>query len=497
MITPDFESFEKKSTQGNLVPVYREILADLETPVSVYRKFSQLSNSFLLESVENGEQLGRYSFLGAEPFLSFEARGTEQKLTTDLPELNFKTQASPMDTLRDIMNHFNPVKDANLPPFSGGAVGMMSYDAVRYFENIPDNNPNDLDVPDLYFLVADSIVAFDHVKRRMILIVNALINGDAKASYDKAVKKLDRLYEIVTGPDPEIKEQEFSTSTFDPQSNMTQEAFHEMIEKGKEYIYEGDIFQVVLSQRFSTDLTCAPFDIYRALRAVNPSPYMFYMDCKSNGDGGFQLAGSSPEILVRCKDRVVELRPIAGTRPRGKSPEEDLALEKELLADEKEIAEHVMLVDLGRNDVGRVSKYNTVRVTDLQFIERYSHVMHIVSNVVGELQDDKDAFDVLAASFPAGTLSGAPKIRAMEIIDELETSRRGPYGGSVVYIDFSGNMDSCIIIRTAFIKDGKVHVQAGGGVVADSTGEGERQESISKSMGVRRAVEWATQGLDQ
>lgn len=495
MITPNLETFKAKSQQGNLVAVTREILADLETPVSVFRKFSPFKHRFLLESVENGEHLGRYSFIGAKPFLVFQAKGTSQLIETEHPELQFEAQSSPVQTLRNIMAHFKPVTDPALPPFSGGAVGLMGYDSVRHFEAIPDSNPDDLEIPELFFMIADSLVAFDHVKHRMLLIVNALVDAsNPEASYQKAVSKLDELYKIVCGKDPEApatQSKAASNVPFSPTSNIGQQKFEAAIERAKEYIGIGDIFQVVLSQRLTMPLACEPFDIYRALRAINPSPYMFYLDC-----GAFQLAGSSPEILVRCRNNKVELRPIAGTRPRGETPEHDKALEVELLADEKEIAEHIMLVDLGRNDVGRVSKFNTVRVTDLKVIERYSHVMHIVSNVVGELEEGKDAFDVLAASFPAGTLSGAPKIRAMEIIDELETTRRGSYGGAVVYIDFSGNMDSCIVIRTALIKDNQVHVQAGGGIVADSVPATEWQESMNKARGVLRAVEWANKGLE-
>ncbi|MGF1573396.1 MAG: anthranilate synthase component I [Sumerlaeia bacterium] len=494
MITPNLDEFKTKAQQGNLVAVTREILADLETPVSVFRKFQHCKYRFFLESVENGEQLGRYSFIGANPFLIFTAKADSQLIQTEHPELRFETQDSPIDTLRTIMGHFKSVSDPRLPPFSGGAVGLLGYDCVRHFEAIPNANPDDLDIPEIFFMIADSLVVFDHVKHRILLIVNALVGAESpESSYHKAVEKLETLYNTVMGADPEFPAAKTAASNepFSPKSNIGQEKFEAAVERAKEYINIGDIFQVVLSQRLTMPLDCEPFDIYRALRAINPSPYMFYLDC-----GEFQLAGSSPEILVRCRNQKVELRPIAGTRPRGDTPDQDKALERELLADEKEIAEHIMLVDLGRNDVGRVAKFGSVRVTDLKVIERYSHVMHIVSNVVGDLEEGKDAFDVLAASFPAGTLSGAPKIRAMEIIDELETTRRGAYGGSVVYIDFSGNMDSCIVIRTALIKGGEVHVQAGGGIVADSVPAMEWQESMNKAQGVLRAVEWAHKGLE-
>jgi anthranilate synthase component 1 len=500
MITPSYAEFERLSKKGNLIALKREILADLETPVSVFRKFPESGSRFLLESVENGEQLGRFSFIGANPFLSFKADGGVQTITTEHEELRVPLAENPMDTFRALMAQFQPVQDSSLPPFSGGAVGLMSYDSVRFFEAIPNSNEDDLGIPELYFLIADSLVAFDHVKRRMLLIVNAWVRkgGDLRRTYDQAVKKLNRLHETVCGRDPERPDPTASkiqlklkTDVQVVTSNIGEERFLEAAAKAKEYIGIGDIFQVVLSQRLTTELQCDPFDLYRALRAVNPSPYMFFLDCED-----FKLAGSSPEILVRSRHGKVELRPIAGTRPRGATPEEDVELEKDLLADEKEVAEHIMLVDLGRNDVGRVAQYGSVKVTDLQVIERYSHVMHIVSNVEGKLAENKDAFDVLAASFPAGTLTGAPKIRAMEIIDELEPTRRGSYGGSVVYIDFSGNMDSCIVIRTALIKDGLVHVQAGAGIVADSVPEKEWEETLNKARGVLRAVEWANSGLE-
>lgn len=493
MNTPSFEEFCRRAAHGNLVPISREILADLETPVSVFRKLNSSRFAFLLESVENGDQLGRYSFLGADPFLIFKARGREQEVVFQNEERDFRTEDSPLETLRHLMNHYIPVPDPDLPPFTGGAVGFLSYEVVRYFESIPDGNPDDLNLPDCLFMVADSLVAFDHVKRRMILIVNAHVEEDLRRSYDRAVYKLDKLHERVVAPSIPPK----PTESDDPvelvtQSTFTKDAFEAAVDRAKEYIRAGDIFQVVLSQRLQTEIRCAPFDVYRALRAVNPSPYMFYLSC-----GDLKLAGSSPEILVRCDHNRVNVRPIAGTRKRGATIAEDKALEADLLADEKELAEHVMLVDLGRNDVGRVSKYGTVRVTDFKIIERYSHVMHIVSNVEGELSADKDAFDVLAACFPAGTVSGAPKIRAMEIIDELEPVRRGPYAGAVVYFGFNGTMDSCITIRTAVIKGQTVYVQAGAGIVADSVPATEHEETLNKARGLLRALEMANRGLDQ
>lgn len=492
MIKPSFEEFRQLAGQGNLVPVYREIMADLETPVSVYRKLKESAYGFLLESVENGEQVGRYSFIGADPFLLFRARGLDQDITFLSDRRDFDKHASPMETLRAIMNHYKPVENPDLPPFTGGAVGYMSYDSVRYFETIPDKNPDDLNLPDALFMVADSVVAFDHVKHRMLLIVNAHVGDDLQASYDQAHAKLDRLHTRVTAPAPAMTPPSPNAGdSLEPTSNVTREEFEASVLKCKEYIAAGDIFQVVISQRLVTDLKCDPFDIYRAVRAINPSPYMFYLSM-----GELVLAGSSPEILVKCADGQVTVRPIAGTRKRGATAAEDKALEEDLLADKKELAEHIMLVDLGRNDVGRVSKYGTVRVTDFQVIERYSHVMHIVSNVEGGLEKGKDAVDVLGACFPAGTLTGAPKIRAMEIIDEVENTRRGPYGGSAVYFGFNGKMDSCITIRTAVITGDRVYVQAGAGIVADSVPANEYEETLNKARGMLRAIEWANNGLE-
>ena len=493
MIRPSLEEFQQRARRGNLVPVTREILADLETPVSVFRKLADSPHAFLLESVENGEHVGRYSFLGADPLAILKARGSHQEIVHQSDERDFETRDSPLETLRHVMNHYRAVEDPELPPFVGGAVGYMAYDAVRYFEEIPDENPDPLGLPDCLVMLADSLVAFDHVKRRMILVVNALVESEADAprAYERALHRLDKLHARVTAPDPPPAAPVAPAADPEVTSNFTKEGFEQAVRDAKEHIAAGDIFQVVLSQRFSTELGCDPLDVYRALRAVNPSPYMFYLQF-----GSLRIAGSSPEILARAERGLATVRPIAGTRPRGKDPAHDRALEKELLADAKEVAEHVMLVDLGRNDLGRVCKHGTVKVGDFMVIERYSHVMHIVSNVEGQLRDDADAFDVLAATFPAGTLSGAPKIRAMQIIDKLEPTRRGPYGGAVVYFGFGGAMDSCITIRTAIIKDGIAHVQAGAGIVADSVPESEYEETRNKARGMLRAIEWARRGLD-
>ncbi len=532
MLNPSFEDFKALAARGNVVPVYRELLADMETPVSVFRKLDAASDhAFLLESVEHGEQLGRYSFLGSDPAVIFRVQGDKQEIIAPESSEPFAVKATPIDTLRALLARYRPVTDPKLPPFFGGAVGYMSYDTVRYYERIPDRLPDDLQLPDCLIMIAESLIVFDHVKHRMILVVNARLDKgrDLRDVYQDALVRLEVMRSRIRRPLPappssdHVQTEAGSKAAFEAnarrimernlrsgienrdsvdgfrmlssltvKSNFEKEEFLGAVRKAKEYIAAGDIFQVVLSQRFSTEIGCAPFDVYRALRAVNPSPYMFYLKCGPE----FQLAGSSPEILSKLQDGKVTVRPIAGTRRRGIDAAEDVALEKDLLADEKERAEHVMLVDLGRNDVGRVSRYGSVKVNDFMVIERYSHVMHIVSNVEGEIAKDRDALDVLAATFPAGTLSGAPKIRAMEIIDELEKNRRGPYGGSVVYMAFDGAMDSCITIRTAVIKGNKVFVQAGAGIVADSDPEREYHECVNKAKGMLTAVQMADEGLD-
>ncbi len=515
MQTPDFAQFKRLAKPGTVVPVCRELLADMETPVSVFRKLDEASpHAFMLDSVEGGENIGRYTFLGADPHVILKAWGTRQELVSDDPAL--QPAETPADTLRMLLGRYRPVDIPGLPPLAGGIVGYLSYDAVRYFERIPDENPDHLGLPDCFVMLAENIVAFDHVRHRMVLVSVARVDGEEPLEkvYDRATKRLDGLRDLVLGPvprersnnahgsRPEANEGDFhpvDAGTFAPievpvEANCPRDVYLRGVERAKEYITAGDIFQVVLSQRFRTPLVCHPFDIYRALRAINPSPYMFYLKCGKD----FQLAGSSPEILSRLDNRTgkVTVRPIAGTRPRGATPEEDEALEQDLLADEKERAEHVMLVDLGRNDVGRVCQFGSVHVNDFMTIERYSHVMHIVSNVEGDIVEGFDGLDVLGATFPAGTLSGAPKIRAMEIIDELEVSRRGPYGGAVVYLSFNGTMDSCITIRTAVITGGHVYIQSGGGIVADSVPENEYMECVNKAKGLLRAVEMAGTGLE-
>lgn len=498
-IQPDFQTFEQRCRQGNLISVWTEILADMETPVSVFRKLADGEYAFLLESVEQGDRMGRYSFIGFNPEVLIRSRGEEVIISYfGVDEQISPDPERPLEFLRKFMQRYTPAPDPDLPPFIGGGVGYMAYDMVRAFEKLPDGNPDPLCLPDSYFMIADTLAIFDHVRRRMILLANAHVTGSPAVAYGTAVHKIELMLERLRTARPNQKASPLHPTALNVgremagmESNFTQAEFEAGVEQVKEYIRAGDAFQVVISQRFSKPYFGDPFNIYRALRAINPSPYMFYLKF-----GDLQLAGSSPEILVRVnKDKVV-VRPIAGTRPRGGDLAEDKRMEQELLADPKECAEHIMLVDLGRNDVGRVAAPGTVGVQDLMTVERYSHVMHIVTNVTGTLEAGKDAFDALEATFPAGTVSGAPKIRAMEIIDEVENVRRGPYAGAVGYISFDGNLDTCITIRTCVIKDRRVYVQAGAGIVADSVPASEYHETCNKAMAVLKAVELAESGLD-
>ncbi|NUP89363.1 MAG: anthranilate synthase component I [Candidatus Sumerlaeia bacterium] len=490
-VEPPREEFRARASRGNLIPVHREILADLETPVSAFRKIADSANAFLLESVEHGERQGRFSFLGCDPALLVRLQGERAEVINAAGEVvETPPDADPLDALRRVMARYRPVDDPALPPFYGGAVGFLSYDAVRRFERLPDKNPDELGVPEMLFALTDTVMIFDHFRHRLRLVVNAHVDGgDADGAYDRALAQIEAMERRLSAPSPPASSSPASPGAAGEMRiapNMTRAQFEAAVERCKEYILAGDAFQIVPSQRFTADLDCDPFNIYRALRTVNPSPYMFYLQF-----GDLKIAGSSPEILVRVENGEVTIRPIAGTRPRGTTHDEDLALEKDLLSDPKECAEHLMLVDLGRNDVGRVAQPGTVRVEDLFTIERYSHVMHIVSNVRGRLAPGRDAFDALRAGFPAGTLSGAPKIRAMEIIDEVETVRRGLYGGAVGYVSYDGNLDSCIVIRTAVMKDGQIHFQAGAGIVADSVPATEYMETISKAKAGFRAFAMA------
>ena len=508
MFHPSLEEFKKLTKQGNLIPVYKEILADMETPVSAFYKIAGGERySYLLESVEGGERLGRYSFISSGPSLVFKSKGKKVKWETMEGAGEEKETDDPLGELRKLMKKYKPVKLKGLPRFWGGAVGYISYDMVRFFERIPDKNPDDLKMDDAVLVVTDTILIFDHVNHKIKVVSCAYVENDKSGPemsqiYDQACHKVEALIQkLKVSVDKEKITPSFEIPTEEMQkksvfmskvkSNFTEDGFKEAVQRAKEYIKAGDIIQAVISQRFEIDINVEPFDIYRSLRMVNPSSYMFYLDFE-----GMKMVGSSPEILVRLEDGLIENRPIAGTRPRGETEEKDEKLALELLADPKERAEHIMLVDLGRNDVGRVAEYGTVHVPELMVIEKYSHVQHIVSDVKGKLLPGKDSFDVLRACFPAGTVSGAPKIRAMEIIDELETTRRGPYAGCVGYFSFSGNLDTCITIRTIVIKNGRAYVQAGAGIVADSKPQKEYVETLNKARAMIKAIEMAEEGLE-
>lgn len=491
MIFPSFELFRDKLKEGNLIPVWDEVLADYDTPVSSFRKIESGDYSFLLESVEGGEKWGRYSFIGTEPSVIFRSKGKSIEIIEK--GRTRKMEGDPLNALRELISRYDPVRLEGLPRFHGGAVGYFSYDIVRFIENLPDLSSDELALWDSFYIITDTVLVFDNVNHKIKIIANAYVpdKKQAEVRYMEAVRKIESIKKklrsnLRESPSAEQKGQQDLGLV----SNFKKNDFKEAVERTKEYIRAGDIIQAVISQRWKADLTVDPFDLYRALRVLNPSPYMFYLKL-----GDQILAGSSPEVMVRVEGDRVESRPIAGTRHRGESEEEDRKLEKELLSDPKERAEHIMLVDLARNDLGRVASTGTVNVDELMIIERYSHVMHIVSNVIAELQDGKDAIDVIRATFPAGTLSGAPKVRAMEIIEELEPGKRGAYGGAIGYFSFSGNMDSCITIRTFVIKNGKVYIQAGAGIVADSDPETEYEETVNKVKALVKAVEMANKGL--
>lgn len=491
---PSRRAVEQLFQQGDLVPVYRPLLADLETPVSVYMKLTRLGKvAFMLESVEGGEQVGRYSFLGVNPKGVITVRDsivtrTLHGVTTQRPLENGE---DPLDAVESEFMRVKPVHIEGLPRFVGGAVGCLSYDVVRYFERMPDTAIDEVEVPDVAFMLVDTLVIFDHAKHQLLVLANAHNTGDADAAYDDALARIEEIVDALHQPLPIPEPAPGIPADDAPITTVTREEFEVNVERAKEYIAAGDAFQIVLSQRLIRHTQASPLAIYRALRAMNPSPYMFFLQFSDD----FTLIGASPETHVRLEDNIATVRPIAGSRPRGADAQEDRALAEELLADPKERAEHIMLVDLGRNDLGRVCKYGTVQVTDLMFIERYSQIMHIVSNVQGELRGDMTAFALLRATFPAGTLSGAPKVRAMEIIEELEGSRRGVYGGAVGYFSFDGSMDTCITIRAALVRGDQLTVQAGAGLVADSVPTTEYQESLHKARALILAVQRAEQGL--
>jgi anthranilate synthase component 1 len=495
MFQPSLDEFKKKAKKGNLIPVYREILADMETPVSAFRKIDDGRYSFLLESMEGGEKWARYSFLGSRPSVLVRSSGKTVEVIRDGRTERRSFGHDPLEVIKTVLSAYRPVPDPSLPRFFGGAVGFMGYDVVRFFEELPGREKSGLDIPDVFFMVTDTIVVFDNITHMIKVVSNAHVKGKSpEAAYREATRKINALVKkLKQGKSSKFKVQSSSkkSKAHTLTSNFTQAQYEQAVLKAKEYIKAGDIFQVVPSQRFETKISTEPYEIYRALRLINPSPYMYFLRC-----GDTTVVGASPEVMVRLEGGRIDLRPIAGTRRRGATEDEDQALASELLADPKERAEHIMLVDLGRNDVGRVSEPGSVQVSELMVIERYSHVMHIVSNVRGRLSGGKDSYDVIRACFPAGTVSGAPKIRAMEIIDELEPTRRGPYAGAVGYFGFSGNMDTCITIRTLVIKKGVAYIQAGGGVVADSDPAAEYQETVNKAKAMMRAVEMAEKGLD-
>jgi anthranilate synthase component 1 len=490
MYHPSFDAFKAKASQGNLIPVYREIMADLETPVAAFLKLERGDFSFLLESVEGGEKWGRYCFLGGEPSIVFQSKGRRVEIMRD-GQAQVQDGVDPLEALKQLMGEFHPVEVEGLPRFFGGAVGYLSYDMVRFFERLPDQTVDDLNVPDLMFMLTDTIVIFDHMLQKIKVVSNALVDGLPEKAYEQAIAKIEQLIARLRQPIPSQPARQLPSGTLTLTSNFTKEAYERVVERAKEYIRAGDIIQVVPSQRLEAVIDVDPFDIYRTLRTVNPSPYMFYLKFRD-----LRLVGSSPEVNVRLEGSLIELRPLAGTRRRGQHAAEDLEITAELLHDPKERAEHIMLVDLGRNDVGRIAKIGSVKVTELLQVEKYSHVMHLVSHVVGELAEGKDCYDVMRATFPQGTVSGAPKIRAMEIIEELEPTKRGPYAGAVGYFSYSGNMDTCIALRTMTVKGNTAFLQAGGGVVADSVPELEYEETLNKARALLRAVELARQGIE-
>ena len=488
MFYPALDQVKSLADEYNLIPITMEVYADMETPISLFKRFEESKYCFLLESVEGGEKWARYSFIGKNPFMI--VKSVNGLTVVEERSGNTTTKdGNPIEIIKELMNKYKAASLPEMPRFNGGAVGFFGYDLIRYYENLPDMPEDDLNLPECHFMFADEVIVFDHLKQKIHIIANLHVEGNIERSYNSTINKIKDIYKEILAsrwrvadnfkPDFNKKKTEFAFSC-----NISKETFCKNVLKAKEYIRDGDIFQVVLSQRLCVETEQDPFNIYRVLRIINPSPYMYYLKFLD-----YRLVGSSPEMLVRLEDGVVETCPIAGTRKRGSNSQEDEELENDLLADEKEKAEHMMLVDLGRNDVGKVSKFGKVLVKNLMHIEKYSHVMHMVTNVEGEIREDKTQFDALMSIMPAGTLSGAPKVRAMEIIDELETVKRGPYGGAIGYLSFNGNLDSCITIRTMILKDGKAYVQAGAGIVADSDPEKEYEETINKAKALLKALE--------
>ncbi|ACO03582.1 MAG TPA: anthranilate synthase component I [Persephonella sp.] len=486
-----FPEFEKLSEKYNVIPLYKEILFDLDTPLSVFAKLkSEDRFNFLLESVEKGENVGRYSFIGSSLPVYIRTKKNYVEYY-DNGRISYSYTEDPIDELKRFLAKFKPADLPDLPPFWGGLVGYLAYDVIHFYEPVPDEKPDTLNLPDLFFFLSDEIIAFDNVNNSIKIIVSAIIDGDRslREVYDESIRKIEEIEDRLSS---EVKIKRISLKEKKDvdikrwRSNFKKEDFLKAVEKCKFYIKEGDIIQVVISQRFHKKLRTDPINVYRAVRAINPSPYLFYLDFRD-----IKLIGSSPEILVSVKDGKILTKPIAGTRPRGKTAEEDKKLSEELLNDEKERAEHLMLVDLARNDVGKVSKSGTVKVDRFMYIEYYSHVMHIVSDVSGQLREDLHPLDVLKSVFPVGTVSGAPKVRAMQIIEEIEPEKRGPYAGAVGYISFNGNLDTAIAIRTAVVRKDDVYIQAGAGIVADSVPEREYEETVNKAKAMMKAVELA------
>jgi anthranilate synthase component 1 len=491
---PSYDDFARCLDRApSCIPVYRQLTGDALTPVSAFRRLERAAPSFLFESVIGGEKVGRFSFLGTEPFLTFEARGALVKIADaqDGTSPRRFTSSDPFRDLETLVDRHRAVAVPGLPRFAGGAVGYASYDAVRYTEHLPNIPPDDRGLPDLSFALYDRMVLFDHIRKTILVVAHAHLATatDPRSAYQLACHRADELVGRLAATGNELGVHDIATDgpvSLDVTSNFTRTEYEAVVRRCQEYIKAGDVFQVVPSQRFQRTTSARPFDIYRALRVVNPSPFLFLLNF-----GDFALIGSSPEILVRVEEGLVTIRPLAGTRRRGRNEDEDRSLAAELLADPKERAEHIMLVDLGRNDVGRVADYGTVLLSDVMKVERYSHVMHITSNVTGRLRNGQTAFDALRAGLPAGTVSGAPKVRAMEIIDEVERQKRGPYAGAVGYIDFTGNMDTCIALRTLVIQSQTAYIQAGGGIVYDSVPGDEYEETVNKARGLLKAIEIA------
>jgi anthranilate synthase component I len=489
MIQPTYKEFCRLTRQGNLIPVYQELLMDLETPLSFFKRLERDRYSFLLESVEGSERWARYSFLGTSPHLVFKSRGNQVEIVEN-GKLKKLVSEVPLDILQELLKDCRPVTVPGVPPFFGGALGYVSYNAVEQFHEITNSKQDPLGMPEIFFVFVQTLVAFDNLKHTIKVIDNVEINEkiNLRRAYAASVKRIRKVIASLQKKPRGIEPRDLSQSSGNRKfrSNLTQQGFENAVTRAKEYIKAGDVIQVVLCQRLETETSSDPFEIYRALRFINPSPYMFYLELED-----LRVIGSSPETMVRLTGNTIELRPIAGTRRRGATPEEERALEDDLLADPKERAEHIMLVDLGRNDVGRVAEIGTVEVNELMAIERYSHVIHIVSNVRGKLATDKSAFDLFVSAFPAGTVSGAPKIRAMQIISELEPQKRGLYAGAIGYFGYNGNLDTCIVIRTILMKGKKVFITAGAGIVADSDPQLEYQETLNKARAMLKAVDLA------